>query len=175
MCRGKRVIQVLLLMLTSVAVLTSCNTIDDERIPAMPVSISLSPEGMWLTYGVSGYGKYRTFVKELREPRNFSWTDRSYSGFGGVLLVSGMDPFSAEAGVAMAYDLSCPVERKRDIRVKMVEGGVLPEAVCPECGSHYDVVERGGAPVSGPALSAKYGLTRYQVLPAMGGGYIIIN
>lgn len=153
----------------------SCNTIDDERIPTFPVNISLSPDGVWHTYGVSGYGIYRCFIKDERQPSGFPYTDRTYTGFGGVLLISGMDPFTSEAGVPLAYDLACPVERRAETKVRIQPDGALPEAVCPVCGSHYDVVERGGAPVSGPALTEKYGLTRYRVAPASAGGYIILN
>ena len=61
-----------------------------------------------------------------------------------MLLISGVDAFTSEAGVPLAYDLSCPYERKPDIRVRMVADGILPMAVCPECGSKYDVTESGG-------------------------------
>ena len=155
--------------------LSACNTIDDDRIPAMPVNISLSPEGVWNTYGVSGYGIYKYFIKEQLQPTGFPYTDRTYTGYGGVLLISGMNPFTAEAGVPLAYDLSCPVERKQDVRVKIQSGDQLPDAVCPVCGSHYNVIEGGGAPTSGEALSEKYGLARYQVLVSTSGGYIITN
>ena len=73
----------------------------------------------------------------------------------------------------MAYDLSCPVERSRTIRVRIDPADF--EAVCPVCDSHYDVTMAGGAPVAGPALtgSHKYGLKRYYCHPASTGGYII--
>lgn len=64
---------------------------------------------------------------------------------------------------------------KADVRI-YVEGE-LYEAVCPECGSHYDVTMGGGAPLSGPAASGdhKYGLRRYRCLPSGNGGYVITN
>lgn len=152
-----------------------CNTVDDDRIPSLAVNINLSTPDLWTVYGVSGYGDYATFIYALGQPRNFAYTVGSCTGFGGVLLVSGFNPFTLEAAVPMAYDLACPVERQADVRVRMVAEDLLPYAVCPECGSKYDVVERAGAPVSGPALSDHYGLARYECLPSAYGGYIIIN
>ena len=46
-------------------------------------------------------------------------------------------------------------------------------AVCPECGSRYNVMTGGGAPVYGKARSLNYGLTRYQCLRSESGGYMI--
>ena len=153
-----------------------CNTVDDDRIPSLAVNINLSTPDLWTVYGVSGYGDFRTFIYSLGEPRNFAYTVGSCTGFGGVLLVSGFNPFTLEAAVPMAYDLACPVELQADVRVRMVTGEeTLPVAVCPECGSKYDVMERAGAPISGPALSDRYGLARYECLPSAYGGYIIVN
>ena len=164
---------VLLGMLTLMA--SGCNTINDDRVPSMPVNINLSTADMWVTYGVSGYGEFRYFISSLREPKNFPFTDKTATGYGGVLLVSGMNPFTLEAGAPLAYDLSCPVECKPNIRVSMQNDGALPFAVCPECGSHYDVVELGGSPTEGPALSRKLGLRRYECRQTGYGGYLIIN
>lgn len=154
---------------------TSCTTIDDDRIPSMPVSINLSTPDMWTTYGVAGYGEYRYFILPLREPRNFPFTDKTATGYGGVLLVSGVNPYTFEAGVPLAYDLSCPVECRPDIRVAMQPDGLTSDAVCPDCGSHYDVLELGGSPTEGPAKSRKLGLRRYDCRSTGYGGYLIVN
>lgn len=152
-----------------------CNTVDDDRIPSLPVNLNLASAEMWNTYAPAAYGDSREFIKSLRKPRNFPYTEKSATGYGGVLLVIGFNPYTLEAGVPMAYDLSCPVEMKPDIRVRMQSEGAVPEAVCPSCGSHYEVVEQGGAPKSGPALSQKLGLRRYECRPGVYGGYLIIN
>ena len=149
-----------------------CHSLDDDRIPAMAVSINLAETGMWNTYGVVGYGQYRYFIKELGEPANFRFLDRTYTGFGGVRLIGGMEPFSTQTNVPLAYDLACPVERKANIRVRINNDNF--EAVCPNCGSVYDVTMAGGSPVSGPASRDRYSLTRYQCVPS-GGGYLITN
>lgn len=152
-----------------------CKSVNDEVIPSMPVSINLASHDLWNTYGVAGYGNYRIFNRELRIPLNFAYNDRTYTGYGGVLLISGVNPFTLEAGVPLAYDLSCPVERKPDIRVQVVEDGLVPQAVCPKCGSHYDILERGGSPVEGVAVSENVGLRRYECREGLYGGYLIIN
>lgn len=155
----------------------SCERVDSDRIPVMPVNISLGDAGTWNTYGVSGYGASRKFIlsKDTREPSGFPYSQSSATGFGGILLINGMEPYSMETDTPLAYDLACPVERESDVRVR-VEGD-LYEAVCPVCGSRYDVTMGGGGPLSGPAAShdTKYGLRRYKCLPSGSGGYIITN
>lgn len=155
----------------------SCNSVDDTAIPSMPVGINLGDPGMWNTYGVSGFGEFRYFIRfeNTLEPAGFPFTSTTYTGYGGILLISGMDPFTNETGVPLSYDLSCPVERSRTIRVAIDPESL--EAVCPVCHSHYDVTMRGGSPLSGPAATGhrKYGLRRYQCLPTTTGGYVITN
>ena len=155
---------------------SSCNQIDDDRIPSLPVYINLSGAGMWNTYGVSGVGISRNFInyQGVVSPSGFPFTASTYLGFGGILLIGGVDPFTTEPNVPLAYDLSCPVERSQTVRVAINADNL--EAVCPKCGSRYDVVMAGGSPVGGPALTGdvKYGLRRYECTPDA-GGYIIHN
>ena len=153
----------------------SCNSVNDDVIPSIPVYLNLTSASLWNTYGVAGYGDYRIFVKELRQPSNFAYTEQTSTGFGGVLLVNGTNPFSLEAGVPMAYDLACPVERRSDVRISMQISQLFPVAVCPVCGSHFDVVERGGSPIDGPALADKLGLRRFECRQGAYGGFLIIN
>lgn len=156
--------------------LSGCGSVDDDRIPNMAVNINMAGLGMWNTYGVSGYGQYRRFIltSSTREPSGFPYSQTNATGFGGVLLIGGIDPFTGDSA-PQAYDLACPVERVFNIRVN-IEGD-LYEAVCPKCGSHYDVTMGGGAPLSGPAAEGKYkyALRRYSCLPAIDGGYVITN
>lgn len=155
--------------------LCSCNSIDDDRIPDMPVAINLSTPDLWTTYGVADFGSYRMFIRQLSEPRNFPYNVGTTTGYGGVLLISAVDPFNGSAVLPMAYDLSCPVECKPDIRVRVAVDDMLPFAVCPDCGSHYDIMEQAGAPTYGPAKSRKLGLRRYDCYATQYGGYIIAN
>lgn len=161
-----------ILIITGVIVaFGSCNTVNDDRIPSYPVNLDLSN---WSTYGVSAIGDYKVFIAALREPRNFYFSTNTRTGFGGVLLVSGQNPFTLEVE-PMAYDLACPVECSPDVRVKMQPDGPLPVAVCEKCGSHFNVVMRGGTPESGPAHSRKLGLRRYECRKTVSGGYLIVN
>ena len=158
------------------AVVTSCETLIENRIPDMPVSGNITGHGVWNTFGVSAYGQSRDFIlyPGVRQPAGFPYVSASATGFGGVLLISGVDPFTSET-MPVAYDLSCPVERSQTVRVRVNPENY--EAVCPQCGSRYDVVERGGAPLSGPALDGKYRLKNYRVIYAgdIQGGYSIVN
>ncbi len=49
------------------------------------------------------------------------------------------------------------------------------DAVCPKCGSHYDVLMGSGGPLSGPAITHRYGLRMLKVYSSNNGGYIITN
>ncbi len=165
--------RILLPLISLVVALSGCNGVDDDRIPNMPVNINLSDPGVWSKYGVFGFGDARYFVPALGEPKGFFYSAESATGFGGVLLIRGMDPVSAETDMALAYDLACPVECDPNIRVR-VDASTF-EAICPVCGSHYDVTMAGGSPVSGPALtgSTKLGLRRYSCYQSVYGGYLI--
>ena len=168
---------IFLAVIVAAVTLCGCHSVDSDRIPNMPVSISLADAGSWNTYGVAGFGSSRRFIltSGLREPASFPYSRTSATGFGGVLLIEGMDPYETTTGTPLAYDLACPVEMKADVRVSI--SGDLYEAVCPKCGSHFDVTMGGGAPLSGPAAagSSKYGLRRYRCIPSGNGGYTITN
>ena len=88
-------------------------------------------------------------------------TDRI--GYGGLLIVSG---FNSEI---FAYDLACPVERNRNIRVVPTDNGT---AVCPVCHSVFNTSLGLGSPVSGVARVA---LQRYRVVRQNEGEYLIMR
>lgn len=167
----------LLSLMLLLSALCACNQVDDDRIPSLPVYIDLRGAGMWNTYGVSGVGINRSFInwQGVVSPSDFPFTANTHLGFGGVLLIGGIDPFTTESNIPLAYDLSCPVEKSQTVRV-YIDADDL-EAVCPKCGSRYDVVTAGGSPVGGPALTGeyKYGLRRYVCDPEQGGGYVVHN
>lgn len=150
--------------------LGACHQLNDERIPAFAVNIDLSNAGVWNAYGVPAWGDYNYFVLPLLLPQGFNYTAMSQTGYGGVLLVCGQNPFTGDVE-PLAYDMACPVERQQDIRVWMVPGS--GEAECQECHSRYDVLTRGGAPTSNPALALEYALTPHSCVPS-GTGYIIL-
>ena len=141
----------------------ACESVDSQRIPALNVNIDLSNAGLWNTYGVSGYGMCRIFDREQRIPDNFAYTERTFTGYGGVMLVYGING-------PVAYDRACPVEVSRKA-VLYFDSSTL-EAYCKQCGSRFNVCEADGVPVKGQALENRYGLQRLSVVPA-GGGYLI--
>ncbi len=166
----KHVIPAILSILTALSIVSCEKSINDERIPPVSVNIELNNQGLWDTYGVHGYGQHRYFIKVDQIPENFPYTALTYTGFGGVLLISGYA--DGDYNVPLAYDLSCPVESKQTVRIQIDSESY--EAVCPECRSRYDVCEGNGRPVSGRAVDLNFGLQRYRVIPASLGGYTIV-
>lgn len=166
----KRAIKTLILA-SFLCMFYSCESINDERIPPIAVNIELDNQGLWDTYGVHAYGEYRYFVKQDKIPTNFAYTALSYTGFGGVLLISGYS--NGDYNVPLAYDLACPVEAKNNVRIQIDKTNF--EAFCPTCHSRYDVCEGSGRPLSGEALTKNYGLQRYRVISASLGGYTIVR
>ena len=152
-----------------------CNAVDDTRIPNMPVNISLADAGTWNAYGVAGFGNFRYFTLSPRQPASFPYATSSATGFGGVLLIGGMDPFLGNTALPLAYDLACPVERDPNVKVKINSESTM--AVCEKCGSSYDVTMQRGAPVAGPAASGsyRYSLKNYSCRESGFGGYVIAN
>ena len=162
----------------SLLFLTGCQSVDDDRIPNWPVNISLADAGMWNTYGVAGFGSHRNFIYNktgTSQPAGFPYKGTSATGFGGVLLIEGVDPLSYVTAAPLAYDLACPVERSAKVLVAVENETYM--AVCPQCNSVYDVTMGHGAPISGEAATGKYkyALKSYRVIPSGNGGYYISN
>lgn len=150
-------------------------TVNNNRIPAMPVDIPLHTPGLWNTYGVGGIGMYRIFRKQTDQPAGFPWTAATFTGYGGV-LVAGVD--AAGYGdnqwpyIPVAYDLACPVEADPDVVVYVDE--MRFEAVCPMCKSRYTLYS-GGGPVAGPAVGLRYGLEPYACIGTPWDGFSIVR
>ena len=143
----------------------SCDHIDNKAVPQFTVRIDLGSYALWNTYGVNGMGDYRIFNREKRLPSNFPYNVNTYTGYGGVLLMMGIDS-------PMAYDLACPVESSHDITLSIDADNF--EAVCSKCGSRFNPLTGGGGPVSGVAIKNKLGMRVYHVTPS-NGGYFISN
>ncbi len=73
-------------------------------------------------------------------------------GFGGILVFYGLD------GNYYAYDMACPLEIKRNVKVRLRENGI--HAICDECGSVFNIAYGSGAPIEG---EAREGLKIYSV------------
>lgn len=145
--------------------LSGCDDMDDSRIPPYEVSVTFSTIGDWHQWGVHGGGETRDFINygNVREPANYPFKGLDRTGFGGVMLVC--DP----NGELCAYDLACPVEVRRDVRVHIDPSAELAgTAVCNECGSTYNIYGYG-MPMSGEAREKMgkgdngYKLRRYRV------------
>ena len=159
----KNKIYTAIIALLMVLMATSCDHIDNKAVPRYTVRIDLSSYALWSAYGVYGMGDYRIFNREKNLPSNFPYNVSTFTGYGGVLLMMGMD-------APMAYDLSCPVEASRDIMLSIDPDNY--EAVCSKCGSRYNPLTGNGGPVSGVAIKNKLGMRIYRVTPSSGGYYI---
>lgn len=157
------IITVLILALSTMC--GGCDTIDNKAIPNYTVRIDLSNQAIWNTYGVNGMGDYRIFSREKHLPSNFPFNANTYTGYGGVLLMMGID-------APMAYDLSCPVESSPTITLSIDPDNF--DAVCAKCGSRFNPLTGAGGPVSGVAINNKVGMRQYRVYPS-NGGYLITN
>lgn len=146
-------------------IIPSCDRIETP-VRGM-VRLNLDDYGRWATYGVSGVGNYRCFNKMRGIPKNYPFAALEYTGIGGVLLICDVE------NIPRAFDLCCPVESKNSVCVEIDANNY--DAVCPKCGSRYNVIVLNGAPISGQALTKKVGLGRYNVMSSGAGGYIIVN
>lgn len=157
------------MILAAVALISlcSCEHLDNKRIPWAEVRVAFNSPAEWETYGVAGAMDHRRFIKSERIPSNYPYTSLTYTGYGGILLVTDVQ------GVPQAYDLSCPVEMNIKVRVNINPETHLAE--CPECHSTYDVFINQGASITGIAAQRGYGLTRYRVAPGQAGEYYLIS
>lgn len=151
-------------------VVSSCETINNKEVPNYVVHIDLGTYALWSTYGVSGVGDYRIFSRAMHTPSNFPYNANTYTGYGAVLLIMGLDATTGSY-MPIAYDAACPVENTPSVLVGIDASNF--HAVCPKCGSHFDVLMGGGGPISGRAFTHKYGLRTYKVHPSQYGGYTI--
>lgn len=152
-------------VLLLLAMTSACDHIDNKSVPRFTVRIDLGTAALWNIYGVNGMGDYRIFDRLKNIPSNFPYNVNTYTGFGGVLLMMGMDG-------PLAYDLACPVEISHDVTLTINADNF--EAVCARCGSHFNPLTGSGGPVSGVAIKNKVGMRQYRVTPS-GYGYIISN
>lgn len=151
------------------AVLAGCHHIDNDRLPPAPVNLVFNTVADWDLYGTPGALSSRRFIKtnELRIPANYPYTALNQTGFGGILICGDI------YGAPVAYDLACPVEMKKDIRVRV--DSEINKAVCDRCGSVYDIFTNYGAPVSGSAAENGWGLTRYYIGAGRSNEYMVVS
>lgn len=122
---------------------TGCNDNVISSIPDFPVYLELNLTSTYPTFRNS-HNKFLTFEKGVFV------TDRT--GYGGILVYTDLN------GEYCAFDLSCPYEAKRTVRVVPNDSG---QAVCEGCGSVFDLTSGIGNPISG---KAKEMLKRYKAI-----------
>ncbi len=164
MTKKNRVFSIFMTLLM-VVMAASCDKIDNKAIPRYTVRIDLGGFALWNTYGVNGIGDYRVFNRDKGIPANFPYNVNTYTGFGGVLLMMGLDG-------PMAYDLACPVESSQSVTLSIDPENF--EAFCPKCGSRFNPLTGAGGPLRGVAINNKLGMRIYHVTPN-NGGYFISN
>jgi len=145
----------LLFLLLFTCIAFSCEKEYYTSIPYAPVNIDLRLET--LDYELIANLGYKTFTQARFALEKL--------GFGGVLVINGM----GEKPVNLfAYDLACPVEAHRDIRIVPDKTGIT--ASCPKCGAVFMIATGTGAPQSG----TKYYLKSYKVIGS-GSQFTVIN
>ncbi len=162
--------KILLLAMLCLAVMTEgCKEVDDDRTPPAGVWIVFPFQHDWTKWGVTAALQHREFVLPLGLPQGFNYTAASQTGFGGVLLVGDIHDNPA------AYDMSCPVENRSDVRIVYDEEH--NDAYCPRCGSRYSVITNYGKPTAGPAADDSHpmGLRTYNIAAGANGEYRVIR
>jgi nitrite reductase/ring-hydroxylating ferredoxin subunit len=91
------------------------------------------------------------------------------AGYGGVLVYHGLN--NASTTSYYAFDISCPHEANRSVIVEVDDAGIY--AICPKCGSKYELLNGIGNPVSGPSQQEGYYLKPYTV--STNGDRIIVT
>lgn len=133
-----------LFFLMGIWVLCACTDTEKNYFPSYRVNLELD-----LTFEDKALNEqmaYKTYI--VGQTSGLAASDMT--GFGGVLVYHGL------GGIA-AYDLACPYEMKRTVRIEVAEDGI--KAVCPQCGSEFGIFENAGAVLKGPATQ---GLKIYQ-------------
>jgi nitrite reductase/ring-hydroxylating ferredoxin subunit len=129
-------------ILTAIILLFACDDLDKSAIPDSPVYLerNINSEAMELRAA----GGYKTYTI----PEKYG----DAIGFGGLVLICSFNNDGYHA-----FDLACPKEVDRNVRVVPNDAG---QAACPTCGSVFSIGYGSGNRVSGPA---KEGLRKYQI------------
>ena len=142
-----------ILTICCILMLTFSCGIEENPIPSVPVylNLDLNLEDKELR-PIPSYKEYGS--------RNINPGIGERAGFGGVLVVHNVfDEFKA-------FDRTCPYEATPSITVE-VDNEVL-YAVCPKCGTKYDIAGSGA-----PNGSSKHYLRQYSV--TINGNRLIVR
>ena len=123
--------------------LLSCADTIETRIPYRIVSLELD-----LTYqdkALNAIQAYKIYTQANIDQ------DREQTGFGGVLVYHGLS----------SNGTACPHEASANVIVEVDESAVY--AICPKCGSKFELLNGIGNPVEGPCAEEKQALKQYVV------------
>jgi nitrite reductase/ring-hydroxylating ferredoxin subunit len=95
--------------------------------------------------------------------------DIERTGYGGVLVYHGLNNMGSTS--YYAFDISCPHEATKSVVVAVDNDKIY--AVCPKCGSKYELLNGIGNPISGPSQQEGYYLKPYTV--STNGDRIIVS
>lgn len=128
-------------------------------VPFAPVSFLVDLNG--LDHSLNSPLSYKVYTEQDRR------SDEDRFGFSGLLVVSA----NTTETVLYAYDLCCPHEKRRDIKVVPGDNGT---AACPACGSMFVTLYGFGAVEAGPASEP---LQKYRIIPfpSRAGAYRVMN
>ena len=136
---------------------TGCtNELPRQTIPYAPVNIQIDLNG--LDHELRNPLAYKVFTEKDRR------TDDERFGYSGVLVTS-----NADGTILYAYDLCCPHENKREVRVVPEDNGT---ATCLTCGTVFVTQYGLGTRDKGPSTEP---LQRYRIEPFAPGVYRVVN
>ena len=141
-----------IIFLLTALLFSACEDIHRSSIPDAPVYLerNINSEAIELRI----IGGHKTFTSA-----DFG----DAIGYGGIVIIHGFDE------EFYAFDLACPHEVDREIKVEPNDAG---QAVCPTCESVFSIGYGSGNRLSGPA---EEGLKKYMVSSYEGVSGIIIR
>ena len=126
--------------------LLSCADTIETRIPYRAVYLELD-----LTYqdkALNAIQAYKIYTSKDVDQAG------EQTGFGGVLVYHGLS--SNGTGAFFAFDAACPHEASANVIVDVDESAVY--AICPKCGSKFELLNGIGNQVEGPCAEEKQAL-----------------
>jgi nitrite reductase/ring-hydroxylating ferredoxin subunit len=151
----------LLIALLSIPIV-GCKDNIQSSIPDYPVYLQLNLTAQYPTFKYNPL-QFLTFVKGI----STDITANESTGFGGIVVCTGMT-FDDYGNIEYyAFDMACPYEVKSAVKVHPNSESNL---VCDKCGSVFDIKSGSGMPTSGPA---KEFLKKYRT--SLSGDVLYVN
>ena len=153
------VVKIVLLLILFLPLSFCADEAPRSTIPFAPVNFLIDLNG--LDHSLKSPLSYKIYTEQDRQ------SNEDRFGFSGLLVAAA----NTTETVLYAYDLCCPHEKRRDIKVVPTGNGT---AACPACGSTFVTMYGFGTVEEGPASEP---LQKYHVLPFPSrlGTYRIIN